>query len=35
MRAAASAYGTIIWGIRHAKIGRNKGPGSARANAGV
>jgi hypothetical protein len=34
MRAAASAYGTIIWGIRDAKTGRNSGPGKARANAG-
>jgi hypothetical protein len=35
MRAAASAYGTIIWGIRDAKTGRNSGLGSARANAGT
>ena len=35
MRAAASAYGTIIWGIRDAKTGRNSGPGRARANAGT
>ena len=35
MRAAASAYDTIIWGISDAKTGSNNGPGRARANAGT
>ena len=35
MRAAASAYGTIIWGISDAKTGSNNGPGRARENAGT
>ena len=35
MRAAASAYGTIIWGISDAKTGSNNGRGRARANAGT
>jgi hypothetical protein len=33
MRAAASAYGTIICGISDAKTGSNNGPGRALANA--
>ena len=35
MSAAASAYGTIIWGIKEANTGSTNGAGSARTNAGV
>jgi hypothetical protein len=35
MRAAASAYDTIIWGMSDAKTGSNNGPGRARTHAGT